>query len=92
LERLDIREDPLRLPHGYDNMANTRWLELLHTFAAVKDLSLFEGLALRVGPALRELTGERVIEVLPALENIFLEGLQPSGRDREAIEPFVTAR
>jgi len=94
LERLDIRKDPSRLPHGYDDMANTRWLELLRPFAAVKDLSLSEGLALRVGPALQELAGERVMEVLPALENIFLEGLglQPSGRDREAIEPFVTAR
>jgi len=31
-------------------------------------------------------------EVLPTLENIFLEGLQPSGPLQEDIEKFVAAR
>ena len=31
-------------------------------------------------------------EVLPSLENIFLEGFQPSGPLHEGIETFVAAR
>jgi hypothetical protein len=41
---------------------------------------------------LQELTGERIVEVLPALNDLFLEGLQPSGFVQEALKPFVAAR
>ena len=45
-----------------------------------------------IAPALQELVGERVTEVLPALESLFLEDLQPSGPVQEAIGQFVAAR
>jgi hypothetical protein len=45
-----------------------------------------------IAPALQELVGGRTTEVLPTLENIFLE-FQPSGPPlHEGIEKFVAAR
>jgi hypothetical protein len=46
----------------------------------------------RIAPALQELVGGRTTEVLPFLENIFLEGFQPSGPLHEGIEKFVATR
>jgi hypothetical protein len=55
-----------------DDMENTQWLELLHPFTNVKDLHLCWEVATCIAPALQELTGERVTQVLPMLQNIFL--------------------
>ena len=41
---------------------------------------------------LQELVGGRTTGVLPILQNIFLEGLRPSGPVQEAIGQFVAAR
>jgi hypothetical protein len=89
LERLDVREDR---PHWQDDMENAQWLELLYPFATVRHLSLSEELALRIAPALQELNLNTVAEVLPALQNLFLEGYQTSGVVGEAIAPFVAMR
>ena len=75
-----------------DNMDYAQWLELLHSFTAVKNLYLFKGLAPCVVPALQDLVGGRTTEVLAALENIFLEELQESGPVQEGIGKFVAAR
>jgi hypothetical protein len=83
------RENPLR---WQDDVENTLWQELLHLFAAVKNLYLCEKFIPRIAPALQELVGARTTEVLPALENIFLEGIQPSRPLQEGIEKFVAAR
>ena len=71
---------------------DTQWLDLLHPFAAVKNLYLFERILPHIAPALQELVGGRTTEVLPTLENIFFEGFQPSGPLHECIEKFVAAR
>jgi len=93
VERLDIREDPEFEPHWEDEMEDRQWMELLLPFTAVKDLYLSEELALRIPFALKELVWSTEV-VLPALQNIFLEGLQPSTRRlvQEAIGPFIAAR
>jgi hypothetical protein len=65
---------------------------LLHLFTSVKNLDLSEDSVPFVAPALQELSGERVTEVLTALENLFLEGPQPSGPIKEAIGKFIAAR
>ena len=92
LEDLYIYEDP-RLPQNWkDNVSSTNWLELLHSFSAVRSLYLCEEFALRIAPVLHDLVGGRTTEVLPALRNIFLEGLQPSGPVQERIAKFVAAR
>ena len=94
LEDLYIYEDRLEeLPlHWQDDVENTLWLELLHPFGAVKNLYLCKTFVPRIAPALQELVGGRTTEVLPTLENIFMEGLQPSGPLQEGIQKFVAAR
>jgi hypothetical protein len=74
-----------------DGIENIEWLELLLPFTAVKDLYLSKQFAPRIAPALQELTGGR-IEALPTLQNIFLEGFEPSEPVHEGIEQFISAR
>jgi hypothetical protein len=68
------------------------WLELLLPFAAVKSLYLSKESAPGIAAALQELIGSRISEVLPSLQNIFVEGLEPSGPLQENIGQFVTTR
>jgi hypothetical protein len=79
LEDLYVFEDLECQPGRFDSVENTLWLELLHPFAAVKNIYLCKKSVLHIAPAMQELVGARTTEVLPTLENIFLEGLQPSG-------------
>jgi len=80
-------------PCWQDDVENTLWLEFLHLFAAVKNLYVSKEFVPRIAPSLQELVGGRTTEVLPILENIFLEGFQPSLEPlHEGIEKFVTAR
>ena len=92
LEDLYIFKAQHRQPHWQDNVENTLWLEILHPFSAVKNLYLCEEFAPRIVPALQELVVGRATEVLPALENIFLESLQESGPVQEGIAQFVATR
>jgi hypothetical protein len=88
-----INEDAYPEPDWKDNIGNGPWLELLRPFtAAMKNLYLSEKIALRIGPALQELVEGRTTEVLPTLENIFLERLESSGPVQEGIGQFVAAR
>jgi len=92
LERLGIYETPYVKPDWQDDILNTQWLQLLHPFSSVKNLFLSEKLVQLVSPALQELTGERVTEVLPALQNLFLQGPEPSETVQEAIGQFIAKR
>ena len=91
LEHLHICEE-LWQPYWHDDMDNTQWLDFLYPFTAVKNLYLSKRFALYVMAALQELAKERVMDVLPALQNLYLEGLQPSGPVQAAIGQFVVAR
>ena len=95
LEDLHIYEDPLRRcnwqgPQG--NIENALWLELLHPFASVKNLYLSSDIARCIVPAVQELIGARAIEVLPTIQNVFLEELQPSGPVQQGIQQVVAVR
>ena len=92
LEDLHTFEQPDSPPDWKDDIENGLWLQLLHPFSAVKNLYLSEQFALRIGPALQDLPEGRTTEVLPALQNIFLRGLQPSGPVQEGIGQFVASR
>ena len=96
LEDLYIDEDPDpnsdRKPDWQDNIENSLWLELLHSFTTVKNLYISEEFVRRVVPALQELAGSRTTVLLPTLQNIFLEGLQPSGPVQEGIGHFAAMR
>ncbi|KAI0282944.1 hypothetical protein BC826DRAFT_1062233 [Russula brevipes] len=93
LERLDIRGylywPP---PDSPDDIENAQWMDLLRQFTGVKSLYLSEQLVPHVAPALQDFPGERVIEMLPDLQNLFVEGPKPSGSVQEAIGRFVATR
>ena len=91
-EDLYIYENPFSSVEWQDNIEIMAWLELLHAFTAVKNLYISEQFAPSIAPALQELVSGRTTEVLPALENIFLEGFEPSGYVQEGIEQFIAAR
>ena len=74
------------------NIENTLWLELLHPFTAVKNLYLSEEFAQHIMPALKELVGARTTEVLPALQNIFLEELKSLKPIQKVVQQFVAMR
>ena len=71
---------------------NTHWMELLRPFTTVKDLILDELVVLSVASFLQELVRERVAEILPVLQNIFLEGIHWSGPVPEGIAKLIIAR
>ena len=75
-----------------DDIENMQWLEIFHPFIAAKNLYVSKKFAQCVAPAMQDLVGEMVTDVLPALESLFLEELQPSGPAREAIGQFVATR
>jgi hypothetical protein len=92
LEDLYIHEDPYKHRVWKDNFEDGLWLELLQPFNAVKNLYLSEQFATHIAPALQELVGDRTTEVLPALQDIFLEGLESWGPLQEGIRQLVAAR
>jgi len=93
LERLDIDifNQDLLLEWQHD-IEETQWLDLLRPFTSVKDLDLSEASVLFIAPALQELSGERLTEVLPALQNLFFTARMPSGPVKEAIRKLIAAR
>jgi len=92
VEDLYIDHDYLQLIWKDDAIENTLWLELLLPFTVVKNLYLSKEFAPGIAAALQELAGVRITEVLPSLQNIFVEGLEPSGPFQENIGKFVIAR
>ena len=75
-----------------DAIENNLWLELLLPFTAVKNLYLSKEFAPGIAAGLQELVGDRIMEVLPSLHNIFVAELEPSGPFQENIGQFVAAR
>jgi len=93
-ETLSIYESEVEDPQvdWKDGIENVDWLKLLLPFTAVKNLYLSKQIAPRIAPALQEITGGGTTEVLPSLQNLYLEGFQPSESIQEGIEQFVSAR
>ena len=91
LERLEILHSRQRRQGWQDDIENMQWLELLHPFTSVEQLVLYNDIPGLVAPALKELTGERVTDVLPALQSLVLGRLR-SGPIEKAIAQFVAAR
>jgi len=89
LEHLEIHN---LLEYWEDDMENVQWVELLRLFPSLKDLVLLGKSVRFIAPALGELDGESVTEVLPALQNIFIQDPQPSEPDNQAIGVFIATR
>ena len=83
---------PYSLPQWRDDIEATQWLEIFEPFTAVKNIYLTEAFAQHIAHALQELVESGMTEVLPTLQNVFLEGQQPSGPLLEGIGKFVAAR
>ena len=98
LHPLSAVED-LYIEHRYrrhvwrnDAVENTLWLHLLLPFTAVKNLYLSKEFVLGIGATLQELIGGTITEVLPGLQNIFVEKLGSLGPLQAKIEQFVAVR
>jgi len=102
LHPLSLVED-LYIQHRYylwprdcknDGIESTLWLQLLLPFIAVQNLYLSKEFASGIMAALQDLVGSRITEVLPSLQNIFVEGLrvETSGLFQENIGQFVALR
>jgi hypothetical protein len=74
------------------NTETGQWLELFHPFTAVKNLYLFSGFSPYIVFALQELVGERVADVLPSLQTLFIEGTLQTRLVQESIGQFAAAR
>jgi len=92
LEHLYIFEDGSPESLWQDDLEKDQWLELFHPFTAVKNLYLCQEFVLRIVPTLQELVGERLTDVLPNLQSIFLEELEELGFVPEAMRQFIAAR
>jgi hypothetical protein len=90
LEDLYIYDRPI---YWQDDFENPLWLELLHSFAAVKNLYLRNKFFCHITPILQDPVEGRTTNALPTLENIYLGEFQlgPSGLTR-GIPKFVGAR
>ena len=73
-------------------LESTLWLGLLRPFTAVKNLYLWGNITPCIMLALQELVGSKTTEVLPTLENIFLNKPGLSGPVQEGMRRFVDAR
>ena len=89
VEHLDIVEDGYSDLCCLDYIESSQWLDLLRPFTTVKDLHVTQKIAPHIARALQELVGERVKEVLPALQTLVFE--EPEAV-QETIGPFIIAR
>ena len=69
-----------------------QWIELFRPFIAMKNLDIGPRLDEHIVSALQELTGDRVMEVLPALGSLSFQGPKMDWLKRKALEQFVIAR
>src|SRR6266478_3106947 len=83
IENLYIKDPHRHVVWENDAIENNLWLlwlELLLPFPMVKNLYLSKHFAPGIAAFLQEIVGT---EVLPSLQNIFVEGLEPSGPFQE---------
>jgi hypothetical protein len=84
----------VRKDDAFENI-RVLWLQLFLPFTAVKNLYISKEFAPDIADALQELVGARITEdseVLPSLQNIFVEGLESWGPIQKNIGQFVATR
>ena len=90
-ERLDIPNGFKPLEYRND-MEAVRWPELLQPFTSTKNLYLGNRNAPYIARVLQGLAVEGTVEVLPALQHIFLQDCQQFEELSESIGTFIAAR
>ena len=93
VEQLDIECDDINPLDLQDDVDHTEWLNIFRPFISVTSLDIRD-LDVLIAPALQDLTGESIMEVLPALRSLVVTdpSSDSSGSVRQAIEPFITGR
>ena len=92
LEDLYILDNPCWRLRYLDNIKVELWQDFLRPFVAVKNLYLSGVFVPHIAPALQDLDEDEITEVLPTLENLFLEGLESSEPFYAYIKEFADAR
>jgi hypothetical protein len=92
VEDLYIEHEYSKLVWKNDSIDNILWLRLLLPFTAVKKFYLSKEFVPGIAAALQELVEDRITEVLSSLQNIFVEGLEPSVPFQKNVGQFVAAR
>ena len=88
IEDLYIEDRYLQLIWKDDVVENTLWLQLSLPFTAVKNLFISKEFTPGIAAALQTLVGERTMEVLPSLQNIFVYRIKISGSLQETHDSF----
>jgi hypothetical protein len=73
-----------------DYVDNSQWLEIFHAFSALQHMRVPPRLGEIIASALQELTGERVMDVLPMLRHLYLPS--SSASTQQEIQPFISSR
>ena len=99
VERLDIQSRTVIWPDWERDMKSSYWLQLLRPFTAVKNLYISHELVPCIAPVLEEAEElvqerpERATEVVPALQNLYLEsGTIALESVQETIGKFLASR
>ncbi len=92
VEDLYIKREFWQLVRKKGATLNTLWLQLLRPYITVKNLYLSKEFVPGVADALEELVGARITEVLPSLQNIFVEVPESLEPFQEMFGQFVAAR
>ena len=77
-----------------NDVESSQWLDLLRLFTTVEDLYLSQEFSPPIVATLNRIIGEGpegMTEVLPSLQNLFLERSSPPGPAEKAVEQFVVA-
>jgi hypothetical protein len=91
-ERLELNVDVNFPILWHDAVEGGHWLEFLYPFNAVKNLYRSYEFATLIMSALQDLRREHAIELLPALQNLFVKELRSSTEVQKSIGSFVAAR
>jgi F-box-like len=85
-------EDQLQQSQWEPTAEDFLWLDLLHSFSAVKDLDIDKNILTPIAYTLKEVVEERITEIFPAIQEVSIGEQLPSGPILRAIEEFATAR
>lgn len=76
----------------WDNAGNMQLLEVFHPFTAAKNLYVGDKSQSHIARALRQFVWGRMTEVLPSLQNIYLEGFDPLLCIQAGVREAISAR
>jgi len=91
VERLQILNGIVDPSKWQGDVDQVQWREVLRPFTSVRELYVSDTMWPLLAPSLKELTGERTMDVLPMLYDLFLE-LEPSASPQKIVESLITAR